>query len=108
MAVRTKALFRGDVSASAAPGVTFYEAPAGETAIVKYIVVRFASAATCTLRAGVTGTLVPFFEHAGAAGEIVRLETYIVLQPGDVLTAVTGGVSVRLHVSGTELEGVAD
>jgi len=88
-----------------------YTCPTGETAILKSLcLAKLASGGVSldlTILRSATSRVV--YRHAfGIAGEVVYVELWIVLMPGDVLRAQTDTGTATIWASGSELEGVAD
>lgn len=111
MAVRTKQLFVGKMTGATQD---LYTCPAGETTIVKEVVLQHAgNVSTCQLqvRSAANVTQVAVVRSAVVSNEVYRYPMWLVLQPGQKLTAVTDAgtpSTVGWAVSGTELEGLAD
>lgn len=90
---------------------TVYTCPAGRTAIVKTL--NYGKGGTGAGRLDVTvlrGAVAYFaavVQLSNLGVQANHLEMWLVLEPGDVLRAVTDGPTIDLWVSGTELVGVA-
>lgn len=109
MAVRTKSLVNG--ATMLVGGGTLYTCPAGETTIVKQLVLFNGSAAPQSLQVlhfdGTNSNVLVFQSVAGLTP--LRLgELFIVLQPGDVLQGSSALGTGVFSAYGTQLEGVAD
>lgn len=111
-AVRTKLLARGSQSLAASTYVAIYTVPAGETCIVKEVVLTNQGGGASNVyltsnRAGVRTDVLLWSPSAN--GQLHVAARWIVLMAGDVLEVVASTAGIRhWHVSGTELEGVAD
>lgn len=108
MAVRTLQL--GAIKATATLA-TIYTCPAGRTAIVKELALGKGATgsvtATVTVLRGAVAYFVAVVTMSNLGGQAVHQDRWFVMEPGDVLRAVTDGVTVDVWVSGTELVGVA-
>ena len=109
MAVRTKRLF-GPLEPTLTGGIVF-TGPAGETTIIKHLSVANVVAVSCNLRLRLNGTSQVFNildQNVPSTSAIQLTGLFIVLQPGDVLRALSAPLGLDLTAYGTELEGVAD
>lgn len=109
MPVRSKRLW-GPTVVGTGP-VTLYTCPADETAIVKTLsyVNNAALSNLVVLRLNGNTNAVAVDRVTLAGNEaIVRDSLFLVLHPGDVLSAIGTQASAVLTGSGAELEGVAD
>ena len=109
MAVHTKRLARGSAGV-AGVGVVAYTCPAGMTAIVKDIRLGSTAAGASTYLVGLTSgpTTVRALSGTVPNGDVVGLQPYLVLAPGDALFIVPGVTNgINYWVSGSELLGVA-
>jgi hypothetical protein len=109
MSVRSAVLAIG--KPAAATYTVLGTVPAGQTWILKSIVVlnRGAVADTVTVQGAHAGAIAANLLNAAvlAAGASVAQDSWLVLQPGDILAVyATAGVS-DFWVSGTKLSGVA-
>jgi hypothetical protein len=111
VAVRTKRLAAGRKSTVATE--TIYTCPAGETAIIKRILLYNLNASTnnlisILLKLGAfTETTV--WQQNFPASSGVDLDVWWVLGPGDTLGLVQStAIGTNYLISGTELEGIAD
>lgn len=111
-AVRTKLLTRGSQNLAASTYAAIYTVPAGETCIVKEVVLveQGGGASNVYLtsnRAGVRTDILLWSPTAN--GQLHVASRWIVLAAGDTLELVASTAGIRhWHISGTELEGVAD
>ena len=108
MAVRSLQL--GGVKATTAL-TTVYTCPAAKTAVVKESSVGKGAtgALVCqvTVLGGAVAWLVGVFSLPNLGAQNVHAERWLVLEPGDVLRAITDGLTADVWVSGAELAGVA-
>ena len=108
MAVRTLQL--GAIKATSTLAVV-YTCPAGRTAIVKELSVGKGGtgALVCSFSVlrGAVAWFVAGISLTNLGTQSSHQDRWLVLEPGDVLRAVTDGLTADVWVSGTELLGVA-
>lgn len=107
MAVRSKTL----AAASATTVLTaLYTVPAGHTTIVKNVIVsKFGTPAqtlTLTILRGAFASGLVLDAH-GIGASVDSHSVYAILQPGDVIRAITDSGTIGVWISGVELLGVA-
>lgn len=109
MAVRTARLAKGSAGA-AGVGVVALTCPIGTTIIVKDIRLGSTAAGASTYLVGLTSgpTTVRALSGTVPNGDVVGLQPWLVLEPGDALFIVPGVTNgINYWLSGTELAGVA-
>lgn len=91
--------------------VALYTAPDGETVIVKHLAfvntAVLANSVKLRLNGSTDAANIMQFSVAGG-GDHQMFPAFLVLQPGDVLSAIASTASAIVTLFGAELEGVAD
>jgi hypothetical protein len=90
--------------------VVAYTCPAGRTAILKDIRLGSTAAGASTYLVGLTSGPLTVRALSGTVpnGDVVGLQPYLVLAPGDALFVVPGILNgFNFWISGSELDGVA-
>ena len=108
MAVRSKEL--GSVALTSGSLTAIYTVPAGKTAIIKEWVAYAAGTMTALLKVTRGGTTLTVGRGSiTSTVPYIDKERFLVLEPGDVLSAQRSGGTdtVDVWVSGAELDGVA-
>lgn len=88
-----------------------YTCPAGRTAIIKEVTAGKGSTGSATLTMTILRGAVAYYlltnTFSNLGGQAARFETWTVLEPGDIVRAVTDGPTIDVWMSGAELIGVA-
>lgn len=110
MAVRTAALGRGLIFGGA--GETLLATvPAGETWIVKGCEIALSGLGSSTVQVFATSadlsTRATFIQQLVPSLGVAHYTGFLVMEPGDTLTAASSSVDTNVWVSGTKLAGVA-
>lgn len=108
MAVRSARLFAGSTGVVGVT-TTLYTCPAGITALLKDLRVDSPVGGTTRvivwLESG--GAQVALVDEPLGDTEVIAVQGFMVLEPGDQLRALATGASARVWASGAELVGVA-
>lgn len=90
---------------------SFYTVPAGRTAILKSLVIGKGAtgSAVCTITVlrGANAYFVAVVSLSNLGGQATQIDRWMVFEPGDVLRAITDGLTVDVWASGAELLGIA-
>jgi len=107
VAVRTKTLATGTLTGDGSTH-TLFTVPSGKTVIVKDIRIwaGYGANGVCRIQVA-SGPAVSVIDQGLAYLDVLKVEGFIVLEPGDEMTGLATTNDLRYHISGAELDGVA-